>query len=185
MEWGDLDFLLVDAPPGTSDEHISISQYLTKAGVDGALIVTTPQEMALLDVRKEVTFWCGEHFIHSVRMPSVAIAVPFSSHAIICLTALSSPPSSCSHKVGVPVLGVVENMAGFICPTCEHKSDIFPAVTGGAAAMCVEMHAAFLGSLPLDPNLLQSCEDGKCFIERHPQSAAAEPLKQLVHSRLQ
>jgi len=146
VEWGEMDFLLVDAPPGTSDEHISIAQYLTKAGVDGALIVTTPQEMALLDVRKEVTF---------------------------------------CHKVGVPILGVVENMAGHICPSCAHKSDIFPAVTGGAKAMCEEMKAAYLGSLPLDPNLLQSCEDGKCFVERHPNSAAAEPLRQLVQSQTQ
>jgi len=145
VEWGSLDFLVVDAPPGTSDEHITIAQYLTKAGVDGAVIVTTPQEMALLDVRKEITF---------------------------------------AHKVGVPVLGVVENMAGFICPSCRAPADIFPAITGGARAMSAEMQAPFLGALPLDPLLLQSCEEGKCYVEAHPTAPAVQPLKQLVQALL-
>lgn len=145
VEWGDLDFLIVDAPPGTSDEHISISQYL-KGNVDGAVIVTTPQEMALLDVRKEITF---------------------------------------AHKVGVPVLGVVENMAGFICPCCATKSDIFPGATGGAQQMAAEMKAAFLGSIPLDPNLLQACESGVCFVETYPKSTAVAPLNAVVSKLLQ
>lgn len=78
--WGELDFLLIDTPPGTSDEHISIAQYLKSVEIDGAVIVTTPQEVALLDVRKEITF---------------------------------------CNKVGIPILGVVENMSGFICPCCD------------------------------------------------------------------
>lgn len=145
VEWGALDFLVVDAPPGTSDEHISIAQYLSGAGVDGAVVVTTPQEMALLDVRKELTF---------------------------------------CKKTNIPVLGVVENMAGFICPCCSTKSNIFPAVTGGAEKMSAEMSVPFFGSIPLDPNLLQSCEDGKCFVEAHPDSAAAKPLKDVVEKIL-
>lgn len=56
VDWGELDYLVVDAPPGTSDEHISIAQYLKGSQVDGAVIVTTPQEVALLDVRKEINF---------------------------------------------------------------------------------------------------------------------------------
>eukprot|EP00456_Euglypha_rotunda_P005623 TRINITY_DN10950_c0_g1_i1.p1 TRINITY_DN10950_c0_g1~~TRINITY_DN10950_c0_g1_i1.p1 ORF type:complete len:172 (+),score=20.30 TRINITY_DN10950_c0_g1_i1:142-657(+) len=91
--WDKLDFLIIDAPPGTSDEHITIAQFLKTAKVDGAIIVTTPQEVSLLDVRKEITF--------------------------------------CS-KTGIPILGVVENMAGFVCPCCKTQTDIFPAVTGGA-----------------------------------------------------
>jgi len=91
--WGELDFLIVDAPPGTSDEHISIAQYLKNSAIDGAVIVTTPQEIALLDVRKEITF---------------------------------------CKKVNIPIIGVIENMAGFVCPCCQTKSDLFPAVSGGA-----------------------------------------------------
>ena len=80
VNWAELDYLVVDTPPGTSDEHLSIVQYL-KGAVDGAVIVTTPQEVALQDVRKEINF---------------------------------------CRKVGVRVLGVVENMAGFVCPHCAY-----------------------------------------------------------------
>ena len=80
VEWGELDFLLVDTPPGTSDEHLSVNQYLKASGVDGAVVVTTPQEVSLLDVRKEISF---------------------------------------CRKAGIRVLGIVENMSGFVCPNCE------------------------------------------------------------------
>ena len=76
---GDLDHLLIDTPPGTSDEHLSIIQYLKETGITGAVIVTTPQEVALQDVRKEIDF---------------------------------------CRKVKVPIIGVVENMAGFVCSKC-------------------------------------------------------------------
>ena len=93
VDWGELDVLLVDTPPGTTDEHLSIVQYLDQAGLDGAVIVTTPQEIALQDVRKEINF---------------------------------------CHKVKLPVLGVVENMAEFVCPKCHLTSTILPSSTGGA-----------------------------------------------------
>jgi Mrp family chromosome partitioning ATPase len=80
VEWGSLDFLLVDTPPGTTDEHLSVNSYLKESGVDGAVIVTTPQEVSLLDVRKEINF---------------------------------------CRKAGIKVLGIVENMSGFVCPNCE------------------------------------------------------------------
>lgn len=78
--WGELDFLVVDTPPGTSDEHLSIAQYLKSVGIDGAVVITTPQEVALLDVRKEINF---------------------------------------CKKTGIRVIGVVENMSGFVCPKCK------------------------------------------------------------------
>ncbi len=80
VNWGELDYLLVDTPPGTSDEHLSLVQYLSSTQVDGAIIVTTPQEVALMDVRREINF---------------------------------------CRKVNLPILGVVENMSGFICPKCK------------------------------------------------------------------
>jgi Mrp family chromosome partitioning ATPase len=145
VDWGALDFLLVDAPPGTSDEHLSIVQYLLgSGGVDGAIMVTTPQEVSLLDVRKEISF---------------------------------------CNKTHVKVLGVVENMSGYICPCCAHKSHIFPAVTGGAAKMSQDMNVQFFGAIPLDPTLLQSCEEGACFVQKYHQSPAAQPLLDVVHSK--
>ena len=80
VDWDELEYLLVDTPPGTSDEHLSIVEYLREAGLSGTVIVTTPQEVSLLDVRKEITF---------------------------------------CKKVGVPIIGVVENMSGFACPKCK------------------------------------------------------------------
>jgi len=145
VNWGELDFLIVDAPPGTSDEHIAITQYLKRSNLEGALIVTTPQEVALLDVRKEISF---------------------------------------CHKASVPVLGVVENMAGFVCPCCKHTSDIFPAVSGGAKTMAEEMKLPLLASLPIDPQMLRCCEKGESYLSVHPQGAAAEAFKGLVQSVL-
>lgn len=139
--WGDLDFLVVDSPPGTSDEHISVAQYLKTSAVDGAIIVTTPQEVALLDVRKEISF---------------------------------------CRKTGIPVLGVVENMAGFVCPCCKTKSDIFPPVTGGAERMAAEMGVPFLGSIPLDPQLLRACEKGLSYFAEHPDGSASAPFREAV-----
>lgn len=80
VAWGELDYLVIDTPPGTSDEHLSITQYLQATSPDGAVIITTPQEVALADVRKEINF---------------------------------------CRKVGLPILGVVENMSGFVCPKCS------------------------------------------------------------------
>lgn len=120
VNWGHLDFLVVDTPPGTSDEHLSIVQYL-RGAVDGAVIITTPQEVALQDVRKEINF---------------------------------------CRKVGVKVLGVVENMAGFVCPKCTTKQDIFAPTTGGAARMALDMNVPFLGSVPLDPRLTRLADEG-------------------------
>ena len=95
--WEELDYLIIDTPPGTSDEHISIIQYLKKTNMLGSVIVTTPQEVALADVRKEVNF---------------------------------------AKKTETNIIGVVENMAGFVCPKCQHCSEIFPPVSGGATQMC-------------------------------------------------
>ena len=133
--WQELDYLIIDTPPGTSDEHISVIQYLKKANVHGAVVVTTPQEVALSDVRKEINF---------------------------------------CKKTKTPVLGVVENMSGFVCPHCNCESKIFPPVTGGAQKMCEEMNVPLLGKLPLEPKLLLSTEKGACFIKDHPDTVTAK-----------
>ena len=76
VDWGDLDFLLVDTPPGTSDEHISVAEYMKPCGIDGAIIVTTPQEVALLDVRKEI------NFCKKVDIPIIGVVENMSWYAI-------------------------------------------------------------------------------------------------------
>jgi ATP-binding protein involved in chromosome partitioning len=135
--WGSLDFLIVDSPPGTGDEPLSIVQLLENA--NGAIIVTTPQEVALSDVRKCITF---------------------------------------CRQLNLPVLGVLENMSGFICPKCGHKTDIFKS--GGGEKMAEEMAVPFLGRIPIDPAIVEACDSGKPYIQQYKDSQAALTLKQSV-----
>lgn len=141
VDWGELDYLVIDTPPGTSDEHLSIVQYLSSAGIDGAVLVTTPQEVSLLDVRKEINF---------------------------------------CKKVQLPVVGVVENMSGFVCPSCQNESQIFPPTTGGAEKMSADMGVPFLGKLPLDPRIGKCCDEGKSFLSVEPDSPAAKAYKEVI-----
>jgi Mrp family chromosome partitioning ATPase len=138
VEWGPLDALLVDTPPGTSDEHLSIVQYLRESGkLRGAFLVSTPQEVALADVRKQLAF---------------------------------------CRKVGVPVLGLIENMAGFVCRKCGTTSVIFPPSSGGVAALAAAENIPLLGSLPLDPAIGQRCDTGRvlgCLTDEETSSSPA------------
>lgn len=146
VDWGDtLDYLIVDTPPGTSDEHLSLVQFLKSAHNFSAVVVTTPQEVSLLDVRKELDF---------------------------------------ARKVGLPVLGVVENMSAFVCPKCKVTSEIFPKNTGGAAQMAHEMGIPFLGSVPLDPSLGRCCDEGINFVQKHAGSPTVKAVINIVESKL-
>jgi len=137
--WNELDYLVIDTPPGTSDEHLSVIQYLKETQPEGAIIVTTPQEVALLDVRKEINF---------------------------------------CKKVGLPILGVIENMSTFICPKCRTETKIFAPTTGGAVKMCKDMGIKYLGSIPLDPMIARSCDEGKFFfLTQCPDSPAAKAYR--------
>jgi len=137
VEWGDLDYLVIDAPPGTGDEPLAAAQLIEKA--DGAVIVTTPQEVAIQDVRRCVVF---------------------------------------CRQVGLPVLGVVENMSGFICPKCGEKADIFGA--GGGQAIAREMGIPFLAAIPIEPAVVASGEAGKPIVVSHPDSITAKAFDRIV-----
>jgi ATPases involved in chromosome partitioning len=122
--WDELDFLLVDTPPGTSDEHISLAETLLQEArpgqLSGAIVVTTPQAVATADVRKELNF---------------------------------------CKKTGIRVLGVVENMSGFVCPNCSECTNIFSS--GGGEIMANDFNVRFLGRVPIDPQFLVLIETGK------------------------
>ncbi|XP_013100192.1 cytosolic Fe-S cluster assembly factor NUBP1 homolog [Stomoxys calcitrans] len=144
VDWGNLDLLLLDTPPGTSDEHLSVVSYLrddTQPNDLKAIIVTTPQEVSLLDVRKEINF---------------------------------------CKKQRIEILGVVENMSIFRCGHCGKTSEIFPAKTGGARAMCEEMQVPFLGSLPLDPELTKACDKGEDITSL--KSSTTEALEKICEN---
>jgi len=146
VDWGELDFLIIDTPPGTSDEHLSITQYLSNSsGIDGAVVITGPQEVSLIDVRKEINF---------------------------------------CKKVHLPVIGVVENMSGFVCPKCKNTTQIFAPSSGGAEKMAKDMEVPFLGSIPLDPRIARSCDEGKFFMSEHPDSVATERLNKVIDNVL-
>ncbi len=121
VEWGELDYLIVDLPPGTGDEPLSVAQLIPN--VDGAVIVTTPQEVALISVRKSIRF---------------------------------------AHLVGLKVLGLVDNMNGFVCPHCGEAAKGLESSLAIQAAM--EYGIPYLGKIPLDPQVAQSGEKGEPFV---------------------
>lgn len=141
VDWGELDYLIIDTPPGTSDEHLSAISFLEKTRNVAAVIVTTPQEVALLDVRKEINF---------------------------------------CRKMKIPIVGIIENMAGFVCPKCTNESQIFPAKSGGAEAMAKDMSVPLLGRLPLDPRIAQSTDKGVDLIAEFADSKSVQGIKEIA-----
>ncbi|HEY7588340.1 MAG TPA: Mrp/NBP35 family ATP-binding protein [Thermoplasmata archaeon] len=137
VEWGELDYLVIDLPPGTSDEPLSIAQEIPDA--DGAVVVTTPQEVSLLDVRKSISF---------------------------------------AKAVNLPILGVIENMSGFVCPHCGKVTEIFKV--GGGEAAAKELGLPFLGRIPLDPRIVIGGDAGKPFVLEHPDSEATKTFVGVV-----
>ncbi|MFC7299982.1 iron-sulfur cluster carrier protein ApbC [Herminiimonas aquatilis] len=134
--WRDLDYLIVDMPPGTGDIQLTMSQ---KVPVTGAVIVTTPQDIALLDARKGLKMF---------------------------------------EKVGIPILGIVENMSTHICSNCGHAEAIFGE--GGGEKMCGEYGVDFLGALPLTMSIRQQADSGKPTVIADPDGPIADIYKQIA-----
>lgn len=137
VEWGELDYLIIDSPPGTGDEPLSVVQLAEP--VDGAVVVTTPQAVATADVRKSIRF-CGQ--LH------------------------------------LPVLGVVENMSGFVCPKCGEVTDIF--TTGGGEQIASEMGVPFLGRIPIDPAVARACDAGTPFVYHYNRTETAKAFERVI-----
>ncbi|MBD3232326.1 MAG: P-loop NTPase [candidate division Zixibacteria bacterium] len=137
VEWGALDYLVIDSPPGTGDEPLTISQLLPD--LDGAILVTTPQDLAVEDVRKSISF---------------------------------------CRQVNMKILGVVENMSGFICPKCGEVTEIFK--TGGGKRMAEEMGVPFLGSIPMDAKIVQASDLGTSFVEHYPKTDTANVFEDII-----
>jgi ATP-binding protein involved in chromosome partitioning len=138
VAWGSLDMLLIDLPPGTGDEPLSIAQLLPK--IDGVLIVTMPSELSRAVVKKAITF---------------------------------------ARRVGMPIIGVIENMSGYICPKCGEKIDIFQS--GGGEKMAKESNVPFLGSIPIDPSVGADSDKGSPFVIEHADSLAAKAFIEIVN----
>jgi Mrp family chromosome partitioning ATPase len=141
VSWGQLDYLVVDSPPGTGDEPLSVAQLIGKPAA--AVLVTTPQDLAVSDVRRSVSF---------------------------------------CRKVDLPVLGIVENMSGFACPSCGHHVDIFKA--GGGEALANEMGVLFMGKVPLDPGVVSNGDAGRPLLDNTDKGGSAQAFRQLVQTVL-
>jgi ATP-binding protein involved in chromosome partitioning len=141
VAWGKLDYLVVDSPPGTGDEPLSIAQLLGSAA--GAIVVTTPQDVAISDVRRCVTF---------------------------------------CNALSLPVVGIVENMSGLVCPKCGQRIDLFKR--GGGRALAAEMDVPFLGQIPIDPEVVVAGDAGVPLLRGGPESPAAKAFSEVVESIL-
>ena len=134
--WRDLDYLVVDLPPGTGDIQLTLAQ---KVPVTGAIIVTTPQDIALIDARKGLKMF---------------------------------------EKVGIPILGIVENMSFHVCPKCGHESHIFG--TGGAERMAKDYGTELLGQLPLDESIRSQADSGKTTVVSDPDGPLAAIYRKIA-----
>jgi ATP-binding protein involved in chromosome partitioning len=143
VEWGQLDVLVVDLPPGTGDAQLTMAQ---RVPLTGAVIVSTPQDIALLDARKAINMF---------------------------------------RKVDVPILGIVENMSYFCCPSCGQRSEIF---AHGGARQCADQYGvAFLAEIPLDLRIRETSDQGRPIVvsePRHPQAEAYRNLAMTIRDRL-
>lgn len=134
--WRDVDYLIVDMPPGTGDIQLTLSQ---KVPVTGAVIVTTPQDIALLDARKGLKMF---------------------------------------EKVGIPIIGIVENMSIYVCPNCNHQEHIFGQ--DGGKKMCEEYKVDFLGSLPLNLSIREQADSGRPTVVADPDGAISAIYKTIA-----
>ncbi len=137
IDWGELDILLIDLPPGTGDEPLSIAQLLPK--MSGVIIVTIPSEISQFVVKKAVTF---------------------------------------AKRLNLPIIGILENMSGFVCPKCGAEIDIFQS--GGGKKIAQEMSIPFLGSIPIDQKICAETDQGASFILQSPNLPASKAFGEIV-----
>jgi ATP-binding protein involved in chromosome partitioning len=137
VNWSNLDYLIVDLPPGTGDEPLSIMQLIPNS--DGAVIVATPQDVALISVRKSINF---------------------------------------VKKMSMPVIGIIENMSGFMCPHCKKPVDIFKA--GGGFKASMDFQVSFLGKVPIDPKIVITGDKGEPYLLKNAGTDAGKTFINIV-----
>ncbi len=136
VKWDDLDWLVIDSPPGTGDEPLTVAQVIKGAKT---VIVTTPQEVSLMDVRKSVNF---------------------------------------SNQLNMPIIGIIENMSGLICPYCHKKIDIFKA--GGGKKFAEDIKLNFLGAIPFEKKIMESGDSGIPYLTKFQGSISGKIFLEIV-----
>jgi Mrp family chromosome partitioning ATPase len=137
VNWGGLDYLIIDSPPGTGDEPLSVCQLIPD--INGAIIVTTPQDVAVLDSRKSVLF---------------------------------------AKELKVSVVGIIENMSGFICPHCKKEIDLFGI--GGGEKSAHDLRVPFLGRIPVEPEMVKFGDSGQPFIHFRKETQTAKIMDGII-----
>ena len=138
VEWGELDYLIVDLPPGTGDAQLTLTQ---KVPLSAAVIVTTPQDVALIDARKGLAMF---------------------------------------RKVNVPVVGIIENMSGFLCPHCSELTHIFKR--GGGERTAEVVGTSFLGAIPLDPAIVEGGDSGEPIVVSQQEGSHADAFRKVAEA---
>lgn len=142
--WGELDYLVVDLPPGTGDEPLTMAEALHLGKSDGCVIITTPQDVAVLDSRKSAKF---------------------------------------AQMIGMPVLGVIENMSGFICPHCGERINIFK--TGGGEKAAKDLNLDFLGKVPMVAGFVEAGDSGKPYLSLNEKNLASETINNIIEKLIE
>jgi ATP-binding protein involved in chromosome partitioning len=138
VSWGELDYLVVDMPPGTGDAQLSMAQLIP---ITGAVMVTTPQEVSIIDVEKAIAMW---------------------------------------RKVEVPVIGVIENMSGYVCPSCGNHDEIFSR--GGGKTLAARENVPFLGEVPIHPSVRGGGDSGRPLVIGAPDSPVGQTFRAIARS---
>ena len=141
VNWGELDYLIVDSPPGTGDEPLSVCQLIPD--INGAIVVTTPQDVAILDSRKSALF---------------------------------------AKELNVPVAGIIENMSGFSCPYCKNRIDLFKV--GGGLKAAADLDVPFLGSIPIELQMVESGDSGKPYVYFRKENEVARIFEEIIQKIL-
>ncbi|XP_011497809.1 PREDICTED: cytosolic Fe-S cluster assembly factor NUBP2 homolog [Ceratosolen solmsi marchali] len=137
--WQDIDYLIIDTPPGTSDEHITVMENLRNVKCDGAIVITTPQAVSVDDVLKEITF---------------------------------------CRKTGIPIVGIVENMSGFVCPSCSECTNIFSS--NGGVSLSEMVNVPFITKVPIDPTIGKLELRGHSILKMYPDSEMSKAFSKIV-----
>jgi ATP-binding protein involved in chromosome partitioning len=137
INWGDLDYLIVDSTPGTGDEPLSACQLIPE--VSGAIIVTTPQDVSILDARKSVFF---------------------------------------ARQLKIPVIGIIENMSGFVCPHCGKETSIFKK--GGGEKAAKDLGVPFLGRIPFETAMVEMADKGLPFVQSRKDAPSTAAFQEIV-----
>jgi len=137
VNWGELDYLIIDSPPGTGDEPLSVCQLIPN--INGTVIITTPQDVAILDSRKSVSF---------------------------------------AKELKVPIIGIIENMSGFVCPHCSKEIDLFGI--GGGEKSAQDFKVPFLGRIPIEPEMVKLGDSGQPFIHFKKETQTAKIMNGII-----